>query len=95
VSICPDCGDTRLAFNPRPTGQFDEGDLYHCAGCGASGESTNLIERNWRILCHHPNGHTTILPGLFTEAEADAKATRLARFLDRVEVEIEQIQEAP
>jgi hypothetical protein len=39
---CPACGDTRLHFNPRPTGRFDEGDLWSCVGCGAHGESTEL-----------------------------------------------------
>jgi hypothetical protein len=44
VSRCPYCGDTRLRFNPRPTGRHDEGDLFHCEGCGGEGESVNLIE---------------------------------------------------
>jgi hypothetical protein len=44
MSQCPYCGDTRLSFNPRPTRQFDEGDLFHCAGCGGEGESKDLIE---------------------------------------------------
>lgn len=43
-SHCPSCGDSRLSFNPRPTRQYDEGDLYHCAGCGSEGESRDLIE---------------------------------------------------
>lgn len=44
MSKCPYCGDTRLSFNPRSTRQFDEGDLFHCNGCGGEGESVNLIE---------------------------------------------------
>jgi DNA-directed RNA polymerase subunit RPC12/RpoP len=44
MSQCPYCGDTRLSFNPRPTRQFDEGDLFHCNGCGGEGESVDLVE---------------------------------------------------
>jgi hypothetical protein len=40
--FCPVCGDSRLRFNPRPTGRFDEGDLYKCLGCGVEGESIDL-----------------------------------------------------
>ena len=95
MSQCPYCGDTRLSFNPRPTGHFDEGELFHCCGCGGEGEGVNLIKRDWRVLCHNPfSGITTVIsPGPFTEAEADATATRLTR-LGLLEFEIEQIPDA-
>ena len=37
---CPACGDTRLRYNLHPAGVHDEGDLFVCVGCGASGEWT-------------------------------------------------------
>jgi len=42
---CPTCDDTRLRYNPRPVRQYDEGDLFVCAGCGLNGESVDLIEK--------------------------------------------------
>lgn len=39
---CPHCGDTRLHYNPRPTGRYDEGDLWVCQGCEAEGETDEL-----------------------------------------------------